>query len=633
MDAFDGESDLSEVEAPPTPGPVATPRVASPEPTEQAESAADDPWPPRTTLRRASRRISGAETVAFEAPAAIKQAPGSTSTKAESSATTSTPARRASTRDRKPSAKLRSQSPAADTKSSPQAATTTAAAAAASSSNTAETPRSKVKVNLSRKSKPSADGATIGDSGSSRGATPQPGSATKVTLKIGTRRNKKADDVRDLVDEDVADREGNKSEPAHKDDVKSKDDFVPDRGVGDDTKSASATGKRDRSTRDKAQGRRRAVIADDEAGDMDETGEVSMAPQKKRAKLTQSGYKGETKSKAQQYGRSSKSGKNTVDYSEDSDEDEEMVDAASDEEELLDAAGLDSDDSFDEEDAGPTRGSKAARKSTSSAADGRKKVGGRASAVSNARTNKVGRAALGSTASSSSASGGSKGMSAEARMRASIDAAVNKSIKPMTGAASASSTKLNPQASAFRPGSVSTLKSGAACTGAGRSVATSSGAKRTASTGGKPAFGKSMSGWDQLFGGISGLSSSSTSTPTKSTLAKPGVGASGSKSSTSASASASATGIRPDPRLESASPAEVQQIREAARQEHLNTDECFDLLAHADIMLAFERSIYLQDRKLSARLRPHNFNAGSILVSQKHKQQQKQAGGSMMVAK
>ncbi len=68
--------------------------------------------------------------------------------------------------------------------------------------------------------------------------------------------------------------------------------------------------------------------------------------------------------------------------------------------------------------------------------------------------------------------------------------------------------------------------------------------------------------------------------------------------------------------LEAAAPEEVARLKQKAVEEHLDTDECFDLLAHADIMLAFERGLYLEDRKLAARLRPVVWRAGGVLEKQ-----------------
>ncbi|TKY84592.1 hypothetical protein EX895_006494 [Sporisorium graminicola] len=655
MNAFDGDSDLSDVSAPPTPGPAATPRAASPEqsppPTTAAAAGAAPASPQPTNTRRASRRVVHTVSASEPDSTPVKTQPpakkASSSTKAGPSNETPTSSRRASTRDRKQPARLRSRSPSADqqAKPSPVAKSSTAAAAAAASdaggtaSSAVDTSKAKITVKLGRKPKAAVDdAATTGDSGSSRGATPQPltaastpGSARKVTLKryVGTQK-KLADDLRDLADDDEDD-DGVVDAAPH--DAHSEDDFVPDQSAAG-TKGRSASGKRDRNARGRAEGRRRAVIADDEDGNDVDEAEGSKAPQRKRAKLASDVAKGGARGK----GKNARAGRRTVEYSDDDDddEDEEMVDAASDEEDLVDAAAaLDSEDDFDDDD-GPTRAGKGPRKGK----EGGKKTGGRASgAATAAATTSKGSAMAGSKkpgptgSATSSTSAGSKAMSAEARMRASIDAAKDKSLKSATGTA-VSSTKLNPQASAFRP-SVKAGPGGASTpTGAGRpgptpsggAAAAAGGVKRTPSTGGsgaKPAFGKSMSGWDQLFGGLSGLSSSSP----KSAPTKPGAPAAGSKPSTPASA----TGIRPDPRLEAATAADMQRLKQQASQSYLNTDECFDLLAHADIMLAFERSVYAEDRKLAARLRPAVWKAGAAIqgkaqqVQQQQQQQQQQA--------
>ena len=406
--------------------------------------------------------------------------------------------------------------------------------------------------------------------------------------------------MRDLADEEEEDRKRNEIGDVAKEDAQSEDDFVPDEGA----KNSSAGSKRGRTTRNKAEGRRRAVIADDE--DEADEAERSIAPQKKRAKLADGGA-------AKKKGAPSKAkngrARTAVDYSSD-DGDEEMVDAASDEEDLADAAAApDSEDDFDHEDDGRSKRGKRARKGR----DGKKASGHpfAANATSKASTSTTGKKAIGSaaTATPSSATGGGKAMSAEARMRASIDAAKDKSLKPPLNAYAG---KLNPQASAFRPSGAKQTGSGASTPNtrpASAAAGTATGVKRTPSiSGGKQVFGKSMSGWDQLFGGLSGLSSA-TSTPKTSTPTKPG-------SKPATPSSASANGIRPDPQLEAASAVDVQRLREEAKQGYLNTDECFDLLAHADIMLAFERSVLFEDKRLAARLRPNVWRAGGVLVKQ-----------------
>ena len=505
-------------------------------------------------------------------------------------------------RDRKLPAKLRSPSPRAD-KSSPAAKS---AAAASTSSSAADTPKTtRLKVKLKRSS---ADE----DSSSSRGVTPQPGAAsasgTKVTIKTaGLKKTKLADDQRDLADDDDDQEDGDATQQ-HDDDV------APKTGAHAATDAAEPQtyGKRDRNARSKAAGRRRPIVADDE--DDEDGDEAPKAPQRKRARLSDSPVGG-TKTKGRTSARGSK---RAVDYSDDDDSDEEMVDAASDEDDLADAAAIDTEDEFDDDDR-PSRSSKTRKGKP--AADAPKKTGGRA-AVTAAKAPSGAAGKKAPTASAAPAAG-TKLMSAEARMRASIDAAKDKSLKP-PGVSAAASSKLNPQASAFRPNSAKSGAGGSATpTGAGRPGASSTsagaaGAKRPANGGGKPAFGKSMSGWDQLFGGISGLSTTPASN--KSTATKPaGATAPGGKppAAGTGAAAASGTGIRPDPVLEAASLEDVQRLKKQAVEEHLNTDECFDLLAHADIMLAFERSVYMEDRKLSARLRPAIWKAGAVLQANK----------------
>ncbi|SPO32549.1 uncharacterized protein UTRI_04293 [Ustilago trichophora] len=624
MDAFDGDSDLSDVSAPPTPGPAATPRAASSDPA-SAQTTTDLSRP--TPARRTSRR--GAE-IASEPliPATTEHTPSKPSSStitdppgAAQSTDTPTSTRRASTRDRKPTAKLRSHSPPAE-KSSPSTKTSNAAPTSSSTAGTPKSVRRKVKLNV--KGKSSIDG----ESGSSRGATPQPGSAsasgTKITIKMGVQRKKLSEDLRDLADDDDDEQDGNAATNQEE-----ADDFVPDEETksGKDAAEQQTSGKRSRNARNKAPGRRRTVVADDEE-DEDEAEEAPKAPQRKRAKLSDSPAGG-----AKAKGPSTRGGRKAFDYSDDEDEeDEEMVDAASDEDDLADAAALDTDEEFDHEDR-QLRGNKARK--AKSTADSAKKAGGRAStAAAKLSGSAGGKKATIAAATSSAASNANAGkaMSAEARMRASIDAALDKSLKP-SGASAAPASKLNPQASAFRPSGAAKSGPGGASTptGAGRPGATPSaaaaggaGVKRPSTGGGsKPAFGKSMSGWDQLFGGISGLSTASASN--KSTPTKP-AGASKPSTPTAGAGAVSGTGIRPDPVLESASLADVQRLKEQAVEEHLNTDECFDLLAHADIMLAFERSVYMEDQRLALRMRPAFWKAGMALQGkqQQHQHQHQQ---------
>lgn len=431
-----------------------------------------------------------------------------------------------------------------------------------------------------------------------------------MTLKYGNgKKNKLASELREFGDEfgeDNLDGDANQDE-----------------SMGN--AGQARIGKRDRSVRNRGAGRRRGVVADDE----DEDGAAPMPPQRKRARLSGSpavGAKGTV--------QGARGAKKAVDYSDDDDEDdEEMVDAASDEDDLADAAAPDTDDDFSADDGLSRKGGKAARKSNS---DATKKTGARATAAAAKSSAGTGAKKATVTGSGSTATGG-KAMSAEARMRASIDAAKDKSLKPLGGSSSSGPTasKLNPQASAFRPSGA--IKSGAggastptgtganrlgsAAVGGGAAAAATANKRPSSGGGAKPAFGKSMSGWDQLFGGISGLTTPTSNKPTPTKTSKP------STPSTPAGGANGlpGTGIRPDPVLESASPAEVQRLKEQADQEHLNTDECFDLLAHADIMLAFERSVYLEDRKLATRLRPAFWKAGSVLQQPAKPQQERGA--------
>ncbi|KAF6766842.1 hypothetical protein PSEUBRA_000754 [Kalmanozyma brasiliensis GHG001] len=565
MDAFDGESDLSDVSAPPTPGAAATPRAASPGPSSPAPANDASPAPPKdaspppsTSTRRSTRRASGpasAETTpAKELPARKASKAGGSKGKAAAPTDTPPSSRRASVRgkqlSRSPSAEASAGvAPAlarrASTRGKPQSRSPSADAPTAS----AQSKSLKVKL-----TKPKSRDATPHE----ESATSTPASSgKKVTLKANGKKRSVAD-LRELGDE-------SDDEEA----AQSGDDFVPEQGPVD-----KKYGKRDRQTRNKA----RATIADDE-----EEEEPVKVPQRKRAKLEDSKPDDGGKRKA----RSGKGARRTVDYS--SDEDEAMVDAASDEDDdLPNAAATGTDDEF-EEDVGPAAGKK--RKS-----DSGKKAAPRAGPSAKSTAGPGGKkAATSASAATASTAGANKAMSSEARMRASIDAALDKK------APSAAPTKLNPQASAFRPGGA--LKPGAPAggastpTGAGKPTSTTSTVKRPS---GKPAFGKSMSGWDSLFGPLSGLSS-----PTASGSAKP--------TPPKAAPPVSATGIRPDPVLEAASAADVQRLKGEAVEEHLNTDECFDLLAHADIMLAFERGLYVEDRKLASRLRPFVWRAGGVI--------------------
>ncbi len=227
-----------------------------------------------------------------------------------------------------------------------------------------------MKVTLTRK-------AGKGDSGSSRGSTPQPGSSkgTKVTLKVGAAKKKIADELRDLADKDEDD--GDEEDAVH-----SEDDFVPDAGAANEKK---VYGKRGRNTRTKA----RAAVVDDEEEDV-------KAPQRKRAKLE--GEAADKKAK----GRSARGARRTIDYSDDDDDDEEMVDAASDEDDLPDAAALDTDDEFGDDDR-PTRAGQAAKKKKENGVDGAKKAASRTSSS----TSKTSAASTGKKVSSTASSAAS----------------------------------------------------------------------------------------------------------------------------------------------------------------------------------------------------------------------------------
>ncbi len=440
-------------------------------------------------------------------------------------------------------------------------------------------------MKLTVKSKDGSSTGTGGESGSSRGATPQP-STTKVTLRAGKGKAKKlADDLKDLADDNDDEQ----------------DSFKPEADVKDEAEIQPHTqGKRNRAA---AGGRRRGVIADDD----DEDEGPSVAPQRKRARTTAN--KGaDRKAPAE---KAKKNNKKRVDYSSDDDDDEEMIDAASDEDELADL-GDDAASESEEEAKGTRRGAKKAASKPAAAK-------GTPSKLSAAAIGGVKKASVSSAPTTSS---GSKTMSAEARMRASIDAAKDKSLKPTSATSAAAPSKLNPQASAFRPslaggtgGTGGTAGNKGPAAGSSTPNATTAGVKRPQS-GKPPAFGKSMSGWDQLFGGISGLTSAtppkpSGATPTKTGTAKP------------STPSVSGQGIRPDPTLEASSPADVQRLKEKANEGYLNTDECFDLLAHADIMSAFERSMFAEDKRLALRLRPVAWKAGALVVPSKMGQEAK----------
>ncbi|KAI3493154.1 hypothetical protein L1887_42171 [Cichorium endivia] len=123
-----------------------------------------------------------------------------------------------------------------------------------------------------------------------------------------------------------------------------------------------------------------------------------------------------------------------------------MVDVASEEDDLeLDAAAAaDSEDDFEQDGASSRRGAAKSKSARGAKSGGRKSTGGAGGSAAKA-TSMSGAKKAGAAAASTAAN---KGMSAEARMRASIDAAKDKSLKPPGASVG---TKLNPQANAFRP--------------------------------------------------------------------------------------------------------------------------------------------------------------------------------------
>lgn len=376
------------------------------------------------------------------------------------------------------------------------------------------------------------------------------GTPQPATRKVTLKVGKKklADDLKNLGDEDADESEAVGPVGSTK---------------GEDMEGKVMNGKRDR----RAITRRRAVLASD---DEDEEDAQPTAPQRKRPRMDDKKAASKPKSNRKE------------NYSDD-DSDEEMVDAASESD--LDAGILDSDEEFSDSKAKSSRSAKPARQATKAVPA--KPVAKKPTVASN------------------------KTMSAEARMRASIDAAKDKSLKP-PGAAVAVGSRLNPQASAFRPSATGKPTGGAATpTGTG-------GVRKVPIGGGKPTFGKSMNSWDQLFGPLSGLNSPSNAAKPGAQANKPSAAAA--KANAAASSTGASAGIRPDPKLETASAAEVQKLKDDARKAWLSTDECFDLLAHADIMLAFERSIYVEDKRLSTRLRPAIWKAGTILANQSQPQ-------------
>ncbi|PWN50581.1 hypothetical protein IE53DRAFT_88170 [Violaceomyces palustris] len=152
---------------------------------------------------------------------------------------------------------------------------------------------------------------------------------------------------------------------------------------------------------------------------------------------------------------------------------------------------------------------------------------------------------------------------------------------------------------------------------------------------GEVKFGKTMSGWDQLFGGGGG-SNSNKSTPeqrAREVRSERGGKASGASNGrptnksgkdsghlpSAGSSSGNSNGrtkyntasIRSAPGLESLSSQELAERRRREEESNLDTSDCFDLLAHAEIMMAFEEEMGLERRLL----KPSRFGAGLVHFS------------------
>ena len=190
------------------------------------------------------------------------------------------------------------------------------------------------------------------------------------------------------------------------------------------------------------------------------------------------------------------------------------------------------------------------------------------------------------SASASASGSGSKPISAPDRLRASIDAARDKSFK--TGSPVSAGPPKPKVAGAVTP---------------------RPGPKPPKSHDKEAKFGKTMTGWDQLFGSITGTA---TSSPSASSSPAPSTGA----TAVAGAASKNSTPrIRPQPGMERLDSQALQALREAEAQRNQDTDGCFDLLAHAEIMSAFEHEMMDDDKKTAVALRPSRFRAGLSMLT------------------
>ncbi|PWY98280.1 hypothetical protein BCV70DRAFT_218735 [Testicularia cyperi] len=433
----------------------------------------------------------------------------------------------------------------------------------------------------------------------------EPVTKRKQSSRRRTPSAKLTDELKDLGDvenskDDLARMFDDEEEPADDGETNhSGDDFEPEEKSGIKAGGQRAALKRTRSTR---QDGKRSAVGSVTAPEEEEE---DLAPRRKK-RSRPSTYVSDPDDGDHKTGNPS----GVV-----SSDDESMKDVGT-EDESDEADGNEEDD--DEVVGGRrkagARGSKKATTKTT-AAGAQKKGGARSSLAGAAGTTPTGLKKAGAAASTGASS---KTLSFADKMRASIDSAKDKTIKPP----STSASKLNPTASAFRPGA----RPGASTPGAAASAGTGAGtgSKRPSSQ----AFGKSMSGWDQLFGGVSGLSASAQSTPSKSTPSKTAAAAN-SKSASSSSSTGGAgssnasggaggpgtSGIRPDPTMETLTAEELAEARATRNREYLDTDQCFDLLAHAEIMLAFEQDIIFRDRQTARMLRPSHWRAGFKFAS------------------
>ncbi|KAN0060776.1 hypothetical protein ACQY0O_007434 [Thecaphora frezii] len=207
------------------------------------------------------------------------------------------------------------------------------------------------------------------------------------------------------------------------------------------------------------------------------------------------------------------------------------------------------------------------------------------------------------------------------KLRASIDSARDKassSSAVCSSSAKAGPSKLNPHAANFTP----KAGGGGASSSTSASLGHASSGRKPINKAGEVQFGKTMTGWDQLFGSLSGVSAS----PSSSSHAGANAGTASSSSNNTPSSKGKPKaaqpaqargGIRPMPELENATQQQLAEMRRTQQRRNLNVDGCWDLLAHAEIMSAFEHDTATDDRKLASALRPVRFRAGWGLVKKR----------------